>query len=64
MKENIEQMRERHKVEIEQLQKSCHHNKHHRSAFTWTPGHYGNDVEVCDDCGKILKKYPKYQLPS
>ena len=57
MAENIEQMRARHDREIESLQKSCEHKRHHRSAYLWAPGHLGNDVEVCDDCGKILETY-------
>ena len=57
--ENIEQMSKRHKKEIEQLQKSCKHEKSERLPFMWAPGHFGNDVEICDFCGKILKTYDK-----
>jgi hypothetical protein len=57
MKENAEQMRKRHQEEIDFLQNMCQHDKSHRVAFMWAPGHFGNDVEVCDYCGKILKYY-------
>ena len=57
MIENIEQMRKRHEREITKLQKLCKHSKHHRSRFMWAPGHFGNDIEVCDDCGKFLEHY-------
>jgi hypothetical protein len=55
--EDIERMRDRHEREIEELQRNCEHLKHHRSAYMWAPGHFGNDVEVCETCGKILKTY-------
>ena len=57
MVENIKQMRARHEGEISQLQKLCSHKKSTRMPFMWAPGHFGNDVEVCDCCGKILKTY-------
>ena len=55
--ENIEQLRIRHKEEIRVLQNSCSHASHKRMPYMWAPGHFGNDVEVCDNCGKTLKTY-------
>jgi len=58
MKQNkIEQLGKKHELEIEALQNSCKHKKHHRIAYMWAPGHFGNDVEMCDECGKVLKNY-------
>jgi len=57
MIENIKQMRERHEKEIAKLQKLHKHTKSTRMPFMWAPGHFGNDVEVCDWCGKIIKHY-------
>lgn len=57
MVENINQMEERHKREIAHLQESCQHTETRRMPFMWAPGHFGNDVEVCDHCGKIIKTY-------
>lgn len=54
---NIEEMRVRHGREIEYLQSLCQHSNHKRMPYMWAPGHLGNDVEVCEDCGKILNHY-------
>lgn len=58
MRENINQMRERHKQEIEELQKNCKHKK--LSAWIeeyWAIAHStGNIVRVCEFCGKIIKR--------
>lgn len=61
--ENIKQMRERHKLEIEQLQSLCSHSRHDRMPYMWAPGHFSNDVEVCLDCGKIVGTYEEMTLP-
>ena len=55
--ETMNEMRERHTKEIADLQENCEHKKHHRLAREWAPGHFGNDIEVCDNCGKILEVY-------
>ena len=55
--ESIQQMRERHGREVDQLQMSCSHENSRRMPFMWAPGHFSSDVEVCDWCGKILKGY-------
>ena len=57
MIENIDQMRKRHEREIAKLQKLCKHTNTKRMPFMWAPGHFGNDVEVCEFCGKIVKRY-------
>jgi len=59
--ENIRQVRERHKREIQQLQQSCKHENSKRMAYMWAIGHSGNDVEVCSWCGKIIKHYTDRQ---
>ena len=55
--ETMNEMRERHKKEIADLQKNCKHKKHKRLPYEWASGHFGNDVKVCTNCGKILKTY-------
>jgi len=55
--ENIKEMRERHAQEISNLQSKCLHEKSTRMPFMWAPGHYGNDVLVCDYCGKTIEEY-------
>lgn len=56
--EDIDQMRERHKTEIETLQKNCKHKK--LSDWIeeyWAIAHStGNIVKVCEFCGKIIKR--------
>jgi hypothetical protein len=56
--ENIKSMKARHEREIEELQEFCKHKKTERMPYMWAPGHYGNDVEVCKRCGKVVKAYP------
>lgn len=52
--ENIEQMRLRHKEEIDKLQSNCKHKKiSNWMPYMWAPGHIGNPVKVCKFCGKI-----------
>jgi len=62
MIENIEQMRKRHEKEVAHLQKLCKHEKTSRKRYMWAIGHFGNDVEVCEWCGKILKHYDSRTL--
>ena len=57
MIEDIHRMRIRHEEEIAKLQRFCKHEKTSRMPFMWAPGHYGNDVEVCDWCGRLVKTY-------
>ena len=57
MKEDIDQMQERHEKEVRMLQEHCEHKDTRRMPFMWAPGHFGGDVEVCDFCGTIVKSY-------
>ena len=57
MIENIKQMRQRHEKEIAHLQKLCKHKEHSRMPYMWAIEHFGNDVEICNWCGKTLKQY-------
>jgi len=56
--ENIDQMRERHKREIERLQKSCKHKKlSNWIREWWAIGHStGYMVKTCNFCGKVIKR--------
>jgi hypothetical protein len=58
MTENIDQMRKRHKQEIETLQQNCKHKK--LSGWLneyWAIAHAtGNMIKVCEFCGKIVKR--------
>ena len=55
--EDIKQMKNRHKMEIEELQENCKHEKISEWVdFMWAPGHYGGQVKVCKFCGKIIKE--------
>jgi hypothetical protein len=55
--ENIEQMRERHKKEIDMLQLNCKHKKiSNWMDYQWAPGHWGYPVKICLFCGKIMKE--------
>ena len=63
--ENIDQMRERHKGEIEQLQKRCKHKKlSNWMELYWAVAHStGSMVKTCSFCGKIIKrKALKFEL--
>lgn len=53
--ENIEQMRERHKQEIQELQDGCHHNKISEcSPYLCDSARWSHCVKVCTYCGKLL----------
>jgi hypothetical protein len=54
----IQELKEKHKTEIEALQKSCPHIKYQWLPFQWAPGHYDGEVLVCEECEKILEKRP------
>ena len=60
--ENIEQMRKRHDKEIDKLRSNCKHKESTRMPYMWAPGHFSNDVEVCDFCGEMLKTYDTLNL--
>lgn len=53
--EDIKQMRERHKKEIEVLQASCaHENVSDWMPYEYAPGHRCGEVRICGSCGKIV----------
>jgi hypothetical protein len=52
----IQELKEKHKAEIEALQEACSHVKSQWMPFQWAPGHYGKEVLVCEECNKILDK--------
>ena len=55
MSEDINQMRIRHKCEIEQLQDSCKHKEISECMrYMWAPGHHSHCVKVCKFCGKEI----------
>ena len=57
MIENIDQMRERHKGEIEALQLTCKHESiSDWMEYHWAIGHYSHDVKVCNLCGKTVEE--------
>ena len=55
--ENINQMRQKHKKEIETLQKLCSHSEiSNWMDYQWAPGHFSGRVKVCEFCGKTMEK--------
>jgi len=53
--ENIKQMRERHKTEMKDLQKTCPHTSLSKwEDWFYAPGHWGGRVRICKDCGKVI----------
>lgn len=57
MKENIDQMRERHHKEVVNLQENCKHtNLSGWTPYMWAPGHFGGNVKCCKHCGIIVEK--------
>ena len=61
MNENFEQMAQRHKREIYELQKNCKHIEiSDWMDYMWAPGHFGSPVKVCKFCGVIVES--KYKI--
>ncbi len=56
--ENIKEMTERHKREIQELQDSCKHEKVSGWLdYYWAPVHSsGFQVKQCEFCGKVVQK--------
>ncbi len=55
MSENYEQMRDRHKKEIEELQANCKHdNVSDWIPYELSPRHIYSAVCICKFCGKII----------
>lgn len=62
-KENIKEMRVRHKLEIEELQKNCTHEVlSDCMPYCWAPGHMSHCVIVCENCGIEMKTTYKGQM--
>lgn len=57
--EDIKEMRIRHQREIRTLQRICKHKRISEWMNSmWAPGHMGNPVKVCEDCGKVVEEKP------
>ena len=57
MNENMEQMRKRHKEEMDKLQNNCKHIEISGwVSYYWAPGHAGLPVKICNFCEKIVKR--------
>ena len=55
MVENIKEMRNRHKIEIENLQLNCEHlTVSQCMPYMWAIGHMSHCVKLCDICGKEM----------
>ena len=55
--ENIDQMLDRHRKEIAELQKKCNHPEiSNWMDEWWAPGHStGRSIKTCRICGKVVK---------
>ena len=49
------ELRDKFENELKTLQDSCPHEITEVMPYMWALGHYGNDVEVCKNCEKIIK---------
>ena len=56
MNENYDAMTKRHELELQEMQTNCSHEETEWMPYMWAPGHYGNDVEVCKNCGVITSE--------
>ena len=55
--ENIKEMRQRHKEEIENLQSMCSHPEiSDWMPYMWAPGHFSGNVRICKFCGKTIER--------
>ena len=54
--EEIKQLREQHKKEIDDFMNSCPHTEiSDWMPFMWAPGHFSHNVKVCKRCEKIIE---------
>lgn len=61
--ETINEMRERHGREIEELQKNCKHPEiSDWMNYMWAPGHFLGKVKVCKICGEIVERDPSLDI--
>jgi hypothetical protein len=60
----IEELRAKHKKEIEELQDNCKHESVSGWMLEcWAPGHFtGGSVKSCLECGKIIKQADNQRL--
>jgi hypothetical protein len=55
MSENIDQMRERHKQEIQELRDNCKHESiSDCMPYQWAVGHISHCVKICNNCGEEM----------
>lgn len=58
MEETLNDMQQRHKKEIKELQERCTHNNiSDWMDFMWALGHFtGRQVKICNVCGKEIDR--------
>ena len=49
-------LRDKFEADLKALQEHCSHTSSTVMPYCWGPGHFGDDVRVCDCCEKILKE--------
>ncbi len=55
--DEMKQIRERHKKEIDDFINGCPHTEiSDWMPFMWAPGHYGPDVKICNRCYKTVEE--------
>ena len=63
MTENITEMRDRHKRELNDLQTNCNHvNLSNWIPYMWSPGHFHDEVRICNTCDKVIER--RYDVPN
>ncbi len=60
MDKTIEQIRERHKKEIDAFMSTCPHPEISGwTPYMWAPGHISHYVKTCNRCEKVIEEdYP------
>lgn len=51
-----QELRSKFEADLKALQDSCLHEVTKVMPYMWAPGHFGDDVEVCNKCEKIIKE--------
>lgn len=49
-----QELREKFERDLEELQKKCKHEKSEKVLWEYGPGHYGEVVNLCVRCEKVL----------
>jgi hypothetical protein len=57
----VEQMRERHKKEIEDFQANCQHPKTQWLLYCWIEGHFTGEISLC--CEVCQKELERKKMP-